>query len=61
MSDEHRNLLIFHDIEGYTLPELAQILDLPLGTLKSRLHRARGKLRGMLRKEPFSALKRVNG
>ena len=42
---EHRALLVLHDVEGHTLPELAETLGLPLGTLKSRLFRARRKLR----------------
>lgn len=43
-----RLLLIMHDVEEYTLQELETILETPLGTLKSRLHRARERLRGML-------------
>jgi RNA polymerase sigma-70 factor (ECF subfamily) len=37
-----------HDVEGYTLVELENILDIPLGTLKSRLHRGRRELRKFL-------------
>lgn len=55
---EQRAVIAWHDIEGYTLEELAESRDLPLGTLKSRLHRARASLRRMLR-EPFSAPGRV--
>jgi len=43
-----RELVILHDVEGYTLPEVAQILEVSLGTLKSRLHRARRRVRDML-------------
>jgi RNA polymerase sigma factor (sigma-70 family) len=43
-----RVLLIMHDVEEYTLQELETILETPLGTLKSRLHRARDRLRSML-------------
>lgn len=46
-----RLLLIMHDVEEYTLQELETILETPLGTLKSRLHRARDRLRGMLLEE----------
>lgn len=42
---EQRSLVAMHDMEGYTLPELSGMLDTPLGTLKSRLHRARASLR----------------
>lgn len=60
MSEAHRSLLVFHDMEGYTLPELAEILELPLGTLKSRLHRAREQLRVLLGVEPLTRSQRVN-
>jgi len=55
---EQRAVIAWHDIEGYTLEELADARDLPLGTLKSRLHRARAGLRRLLR-EPFSGPGRV--
>lgn len=45
LSDSHRHLILMHDVEGYSLPEIATIMDVPEGTLKSRLHRARGNLR----------------
>jgi len=45
LSEDHRALLAMHDIEGYTLLELEKMLDTPIGTLKSRLHRARKQLR----------------
>jgi len=45
LPDVQRELLILHDVEGYTLPEVAETLAVPLGTLKSRLHRARERLR----------------
>ena len=48
LSDEHQQVLQLHDAEGITLPELAEITDIPLGTLKSRLHRARVALREQL-------------
>lgn len=45
LSREHRALLVLHDMEERSLPELAELLKLPIGTLKSRLFRARRKLR----------------
>ena len=45
---DQRTLIAMHDMEGYTLPELTSMLDTPLGTLKSRLHRARASLREQL-------------
>lgn len=59
LSEEHRVVLSMHDIEDYSLPELAQIMDVPLGTLKSRLHRARARLRELLATERIPPLDRV--
>jgi RNA polymerase sigma-70 factor (ECF subfamily) len=59
LSEEHRVVLSMHDIEDYSLPDLAQIMDVPLGTLKSRLHRARAKLRELLATERIPPLDRV--
>jgi RNA polymerase sigma-70 factor (ECF subfamily) len=59
LGEEHRVVLAMHDIEDYSLPELAQIMEIPLGTLKSRLHRARAKLRELLAAERMEALDRV--
>lgn len=63
LGEEHRVVLSMHDIEDYTLPELAQIMDVPLGTLKSRLHRARAKLKELLvaeRNPPLDRVRSVN-
>jgi RNA polymerase sigma factor (sigma-70 family) len=59
LGEEHRVVLAMHDIEDYTLPELAQIMQIPLGTLKSRLHRARARLRELLAAERMTAADRV--
>lgn len=48
LNDDQRQLIIFYDVEGYSLPELSEILDTPVGTLKSRVHRAHVKLRELL-------------
>lgn len=61
LGEEHRLVLSMHDIEDYSLPELSQIMEVPIGTLKSRLHRARAKLRDLLAMERFSATDRVCG
>jgi RNA polymerase sigma-70 factor (ECF subfamily) len=57
--EEHRVVLSMHDVEDYSLPELSQIMEVPIGTLKSRLHRARAKLRDLLATERFPPLDRV--
>ena len=61
LSPEQRAVVTMHDVEGYSLEELETILETPLGTLKSRLHRARHRLREFLPMEPFSVGERVNG
>lgn len=48
LSEEHRVLLTLHDIEGYRLVELESMLGIPVGTLKSRIHRARARMRDLL-------------
>lgn len=48
LNDAQQLVLSLHDVEGYTLPEISVIIDCPLGTLKSRLHRARERLRQLL-------------
>lgn len=57
LSEDHRAVILFHDVEGYTLEELATVMSLPIGTLKSRVHRARARLRELLvgADETFSA------
>src|SRR5713101_2444787 len=61
LNPEQRAVVAMHDVEGYSLEELATMLETPLGTLKSRLHRARQRLRALLPMEPFSAGQRVKG
>jgi len=48
LSEPHRVVLLLHDAEGYKLAEIAAITGDPLGTIKSRLHRARARLRDIL-------------
>ena len=48
LHQQHRVVLSLHDIEGYSLEEVASIVAVPLGTAKSRLNRARRRLRELL-------------
>lgn len=48
LSDAHRLAVLLHDTEGYKLEEIQQITGDPVGTIKSRLHRARARLRALL-------------
>lgn len=45
---KHRLVVTLHYLQDFSLPEIAYILDLPVGTVKSRLHHARKALRGQL-------------
>ncbi|NER79396.1 MAG: sigma-70 family RNA polymerase sigma factor [Leptolyngbya sp. SIO1D8] len=48
---DHRAVLVLHDLEDLPQPEVAQILEIPLGTVKSRLHHARAAMRQFLQQE----------
>ncbi len=48
LSPEHREVLVLREYEGMSYEEIAQTLDLPRGTVESRLSRARQELRGWL-------------
>ncbi|MDO4908660.1 MAG: sigma-70 family RNA polymerase sigma factor [Corynebacterium sp.] len=49
LSDDYRMVIYYSDIEGLPYKEIADILDVPLGTVMSRLHRGRKKLREALK------------
>ncbi len=50
-----RLVFVFHDVEGYTHREIAELLDLAVGTVKAQLHRARRLLRNMLAEDREAA------
>jgi RNA polymerase sigma-70 factor (ECF subfamily) len=49
LSDEHRSILVLREMEGFEYEQISEILDLPTGTVRSRLHRARLHLREQLK------------
>ncbi|MCK4837675.1 MAG: RNA polymerase sigma factor [Desulfobulbaceae bacterium] len=53
LNEEQKAVCVLHDIEGFSLPELEDILSTPLGTLKSRLHRARASLKKIIKYGTF--------
>lgn len=48
LSPTHREVMLLHDLQGYTDPQIAQMLGLSLQNVKIRLHRARAGLRAAL-------------
>jgi RNA polymerase sigma-70 factor (ECF subfamily) len=49
LTEEYRTVLVLREIDGCCYETIAQILDLPIGTVRSRLHRARLQLREELK------------
>jgi RNA polymerase sigma-70 factor (ECF subfamily) len=61
LNQDQRMLILLHDVEGYTFKEIHNLHNISIGTLKSRLNRARTRLRELLKNmEPFDAIQRVN-
>jgi RNA polymerase sigma-70 factor, ECF subfamily len=50
---EYRNLLVLRDLEGLSYAEIAEVLEMPLGSVKGRLHRARDELIELLRNNTY--------
>lgn len=48
LNQEHREIIVLRDIEGFTYQEIADILKCSEGTVKSRISRARGNLKQLL-------------
>jgi RNA polymerase sigma-70 factor (ECF subfamily) len=48
LATEQRQIVLLADVEGYSYQEIAEIAGCTVGTVRSRLHRARGQLRGLL-------------
>ena len=48
ISPEHRAVVVLHHVEGMAVDDIARTLGVAVGTVKSRLHRARAELRRRL-------------
>ena len=53
LSPPHRAVLALRDLEGLSYEEIAQVTETPLGSVKGRLHRARGELIDLLRRNTY--------
>ncbi|HEY2827051.1 MAG TPA: sigma-70 family RNA polymerase sigma factor [Pirellulales bacterium] len=49
LDEDFRTVLVLREIDGHSYETIAQMLDLPLGTVRSRLHRARMELKEQLK------------
>jgi RNA polymerase sigma-70 factor (ECF subfamily) len=50
LKEDQRELLVLRDLQGFSYEEIGESLGLPEGTIKSKLHRARMDLKGILEK-----------
>lgn len=48
LRDEYRTAILLRHVEGYAYDEIAEIMEVPLGTVKTYLHRARAELKERL-------------
>jgi len=48
LDEERRNIIVLRDLQGVDYAEIASMLDIPIGTVRSRLHRARIELREIM-------------
>ena len=51
LSHKLRTVLVLHDVEGLSQEEVAEVLKVPVGTVKSRVSRARAELRELLARQ----------
>jgi len=49
LSEEHRTVLVLHCMEELSVKEVAEVMEIPEGTVKSRLHHAKSKMYDILK------------
>lgn len=59
LPNNHCEIIVLRDIEGFSYKELAELLDCPVGTIMSRLARARANLKRLLLARQSSSWKRA--
>ncbi|AWX57987.1 MULTISPECIES: sigma-70 family RNA polymerase sigma factor [Brevibacillus] len=60
LTDKQRTVIIFRFYHDYTLEEIATLLDIPLGTVKSRYHAGLQALRKYLGNLPLERMEKIN-
>lgn len=55
LASTEREVCVMYDVMGYTHPEIARRLGIPVGTSKGRLCTARRRLRRLLGSDPYSS------
>lgn len=55
VDEAHRTVIVLSDVRGYSYQEIADILEISIGTVKSRLHRARHGIRKMIPPEQIAS------
>jgi RNA polymerase sigma-70 factor (ECF subfamily) len=55
LPDDQRAILVLRDLEGLTYQQIAETLEIPIGTVESRIFRARSELREMWRRAKLAA------
>ncbi len=53
LGHDHRTVLVLRDVEGLSYAEIAEITEMPLGSVKGRLHRARAEMIDLLRRNTY--------
>lgn len=61
LSTEHRAVLVMKDLDGLKYEDIAEAMGVPIGTVRSRLHRARLELRALLEGESQVGTNRAAG
>lgn len=52
LSDDHRSILVLRELDGMSYEHIAEILEIEIGTVRSRLNRARSQLKSQLEQLP---------